>query len=350
MKSKKNIAAAILAGLLIATLSACTPPKPPELLAQEAEQTHTCVDGTSKVSFEKILDPLVSTWQQAITDACSGMKIAVAKTGSKPDIVISSTTPDVATCTPLVTAPFAIDAGVVMAYFADGTQVQLSAKSLSLILTGQATNWNDAQLQKDNPMTELPDLPIVVNPKADSNALAAITAWMKRLDPSFSNTLIKPVDGYSIDLNTLADGSLSIVTYSASTEAGVTGAAIVTGKDKANDVVSPASDNIKSAASQYAVKHTAAGTLVTLDPSKTPTPPLGSDVAPAPYQGMFTINLTICGAESQTNRAVGKYLLRQDSQGAISNSSVLSLPEAIRFESLIDISKGLPSPSPLPSN
>ncbi len=346
LKTPKNIAAIILASALIVSLSACTPPKPPELLAQEAEQTHTCIDGTAKVSFEPSLDSVVSGWQDALTAACSGMSIAVATAKAEPDIVISSGTPDAATCTALVTAPFAIDAGLVIAYFADGTQVQLSAKSLGGILSGSITSWDDPQIHKDNPSLALTAQPIVVSPEADANALQSVVDWMKRLDSGFSNSKIKGTLGFQLDSSTLVDGSIAIMTYSAATTAGLTGASIVTGSDPTRDVVSPGNDNIKSAASQYDVKHTAAGTEATLNPSKIPTPPLGADVAPLPYQAVFTVNLTICGAENLANRAVGKFLLRQDQQGAIASSSVLSLPEAVRVESLIDISKGLPSPKP----
>jgi hypothetical protein len=346
MKIKKNIAAIILASALIVSLSACTPPKPPELLAQEAEQTHTCVDGASKVAFEPSLDSVVSGWQDALTGACAGMSIAVATAKDKPDLVISSGTPDAATCTPLVSAPFAIDAGLVIAYFADGTQLQLSAKSLGGILSGSITSWDDPQIHKDNPSLTLSAQRIVVSPEADANALQSVVDWMKRLYPGFSNTKIKGTPGFALDTTTLVDGSVAIMTYSAATTAGVTGASIVTGSDPLKDVVTPGNDNIKSAASQYDVKHTAVGTEVTLNPSKIPTPPLGADVAPLPYQAVFTVNLTICGAENLTNRAVAKFLLRQDQQGAIASSSVLSLPETVRVESLIDVSKGLPSPKP----
>ena len=111
-------------------------------------------------------------------------------------------------------------------------------------------------------------------------------------------------------------------------------------------MVAAGGDNIKTTASQFAVAHTAIGTEVKLDPSIKPTPPLGSDIAPLPYQAVFPINITVCGAESLLNRAIAKFLLRQDSQGVISSSSVLSLPEAIRVESLLDVSRGLPTATP----
>lgn len=344
----RNIAAVIAAAVIVVSLSACTPPKPPELLAQEAEQVYTCVEGDSKVAFESSLLGLVETWQDSVTTACDGMSISEPTDKEQPNILVSSAA-DAATCKPFLTVPFAIDAGVVVAYFEDGTQVQFSAKSLGAVLSGKVTNWNDPLLQKDNPMIELPDLPITIFDKGDANAVDAIAQWMTRLDSGYSNTLIKPVANYEFNTDELTEGSLAILTYSAATDAGLTGAVIVNGKSAADDIVTPGGDNIKAAASQYVVKHSASGTSVKLDPTKRVTPPLGSDVAPAPYQAVFVINLALCGEESQVNRAVAKFLLRQDSQGAISTSSVISLPEEIRIEALLDVSKGLPTPSVSPA-
>ncbi len=349
MLKSRSIAAVLAAAVITVSLSACTPPKPPELLAQEAEQVYTCVDGDSKVSFEPSLAGLVETWQDSVTTACEGMSISEPAAKEVPNIVVSSAA-DAATCKPFLTVPFAVDAGVVVAYFEDGTQVQFSAKSLGAVLSGKVANWNDAVLQKDNPMIELPDLPITIFEKGDANAVDSIAAWMHRLDSSYSNTLIKPVANYEFNTDDLTEGSLAIMTYSAATDAGLTGSVIINGKSAADDIVTAGADNIKAAASQFVVKHSAGGASVKLDPNKRITPPLGSDVAPAAYQAVFVINLTLCGEESLINRAVAKFLLRQDSQGAISTSSVISLPEEIRIESLLDVSKGLPTPSVSPAD
>jgi ABC-type phosphate transport system substrate-binding protein len=321
---------------------------PPELLAQIAEQTYTCEAGNATLQTTAAIEALVSGWQDSLATACTDMTFGLATATESPNIVISASAPDAAVCVPLATVPYAFDAGVVEAYFADGTQVQLSAKSLSQILSKKITDWSDPQLAKDNPNVILPSLAISITPTADANALTAVTSWLTRLDSTFSNTSITASSDTAIDLSTLADGSLTILNYSDAAIFGLTPAAIIAGKNVNSDAVLPSNDTIDSAASQFVVKHVAGSTQISLNPSKKPTPPRGADTAVAPYQAAYPVNLTICGEDSLVNRAVAKYLLRQDSQGAIGSANLVGLPEAIRGEALIDVSKGLPTPKVTP--
>lgn len=344
MKFTKSAVATIIAATISISLSACTPPMPPDLLAQIAEQSYTCESGNATVAVEPALASLVSGWQESLASACTDMIFSEPSDATPTNIVISASAIDQTVCKPLVQAPFAFDAGVVEAYFSDGIQVQLSANSLSKILNGQITDWSDPALAEDNPTSILPSLPITILPTADATALKAVTDWMIRLDSNFLNPAIKAAATDVPDFTTLADGTIGIFRYSDIAAAGLTPAAIIGGKDPIADAVIPMTDSIDSAASQFEAKHTAVGTELKLNPNKKPTPPRGSDLVVPPYQAAFAITLTICGENSLVNRAVAKYLLRQDSQGSISSANLIGLPEAIRVESLLDVSKGLPSP------
>ncbi len=345
MNVAKRISSIITASLIVVALSACTPPKPPELLAQEAEQTFTCIDGNAKVDFSPSIYGAVTTWQDSLTAACTGMTMTELAEGETADISVGAAIPDAAKCVPLISAPMAVDAGVIVAYLADGTQVALSAKSIGLILSGKITDWSDVQIKKDNPLVSINPLPIVVNTQADPTALLALTTWLTRLDSAFANTLIKPTPGFVVDTTALVDGSLTVMNFSDAAIAGLTPASIVVGKNPKTDYVGATVDTIDSGASQFVASHTTTGVSVKLNPDKKPTPPRGADIPFPPYQAVYPINVTLCGAESLTNRAIAKFLLRLDSQGAISNTSLVGIPEEIRIESILEVSKGLPKAS-----
>jgi hypothetical protein len=68
-----------------------------------------------------------------------------------------------------------------------------------------------------------------------------------------------------------------------------------------------------------------------------------------PYLGGFTVDAFLCGEDTLVKRAVVKYLLRQDSQGALLSGVVLPLADELRLESVTKVSKGLPVPSDLPT-
>jgi hypothetical protein len=67
------------------------------------------------------------------------------------------------------------------------------------------------------------------------------------------------------------------------------------------------------------------------------------------YLGGFTVDAFLCGEDTLVKRAVVKYLLRQDSQGALLSGVLLPLTDETRLASVTKVSKGLPVPSDLPT-
>jgi hypothetical protein len=104
--------------------------------------------------------------------------------------------------------------------------------------------------------------------------------------------------------------------------------------------------SIQTAASQWTTKKTDTSVTVSLDFNAKPVPPVGFDEAPAPYQIIYPVNLSLFGTDNLSARATARYLLRQDSQGSL--TLVASLPVTVRAEALAFISKGLPTPSAAP--
>ena len=54
--------------------------------------------------------------------------------------------------------------------------------------------------------------------------------------------------------------------------------------------------------------------------------------------------MSLCGEDNQLARSVGRYLVRQDSQGALGSAVVAPLPEGLRAKAIAEVSKGLAKP------
>jgi hypothetical protein len=104
--------------------------------------------------------------------------------------------------------------------------------------------------------------------------------------------------------------------------------------------------SVQTASSQWKIKKTETAVTVSIDFAAKLVPPAGFDEAPAPYQIIYPVNLSLFGTDNLGARATARYLLRQDSQGSL--TLVSSLPVSVRAEALAFISKGLPTPTVAP--
>jgi phosphate transport system substrate-binding protein len=65
------------------------------------------------------------------------------------------------------------------------TNLRLSGDTITKIFTGKITNWNDKQIQADNPKLVMPNKPIVPVVRSDgSGTTAQFTLWMSKQYPS----------------------------------------------------------------------------------------------------------------------------------------------------------------------
>ena len=350
-----------LAALLVVgavTLTACTPPMPPEVAAALAEQTYVCQNGDVSLSTPSALaDDL-----PMITDSMTGNCPTMTATSVEPDsggnvlgaeIYIDSAAPAAAVCTPTYTTPFALDAAVISVTLGDSAGVILSPASVAGIFDGSIKTWDSPKLAADNSGEQVGTGPITVLPITDAKALKALSAWYQNLTgKTFNAPLLKAKRNLSVpDLGTLAEGTVALLPYSIFTaystysEVIPLAASIVANK-KAPEGVTADSSGIISAGTQLQLSKTDAGITVKMDYSAKPVPPLGSDIAPVPYGAIYPVNLSLCGKPSLVARAVARFMLRQDSQGTM--TAFVSLPENLRAESLIGVSKGLPTPKATP--
>jgi len=353
MKARRILSAVAILGTAAISLTACDPPMPPEVAAALAEQSYTCIQGDSKISSEAAMADLVTGWVDSLTYACVDpepvMTLTPTEVAKDAQMVISEYTPD---CTVSNTVPLAVDAGAFVYTESDLGTLNLSPKSMAGILTGKITNWN--QLAADNTGYELPNMPLVLSPKADTVALKSITDYLAGQGITLPATLkVQAVDHLdNTDSAMLPEGSMAIVPNSFAVSMGLYPANIYLGVDAdGQDILATADvSGIQSASTQWDGTTSGSSVSVKLNPSNKPVAPEGSDVAPTPYQMIYPVNLYVCGADDLLPRAIARFLLRLDSQGALAASNFAPLPEAVRIQALVSISKGLPTPKPTPTN
>lgn len=350
MKLTKKLGITALLGSLSLGLTACDPPMPPDVAAALAEQTYTCIEGEATVSGPQTMQDLLYGWADSLTFSCydpePAMTMAYQYEPGSAQIEISDYPSQ---CSPVATVPLATEAAVIIYMQAEVGSLNLSPKSIAGIMDGSITNWN--QLAKDNPGYEMPDFPLAVKPEADRLALESMLGYLKSKDLTVSKNKFKSVDKPVLDdYLSLGEGEVAIVPNSFAVALGFYPASIYLGEDQDGFPIlaTPDVSGIVTGGTQWVMSKDSKSISLTLDPNKTPTPPDGSDVAPTPYQAIYPVNLNICQDELLP-RAIARFLLRLDSQGALGASNYAPLPEAVRIEGLLNVSKGLPTPTPVPT-
>lgn len=345
------IAGATALGLSIA-LSGCTPPMPPEVLAALAEQTYTCESGSGTLALPQAVSDLGPMWQDSLLAACTDMSLDLASEGQTADLELSATGDFSSECKPYATVPYALDAAVLAANMPELGELFLTPQLAEQILSGEITSWDDPKLVEVNPDYELPALPITVVENTQKNTLEAFTTWMTRLGGhEFKHTLIKagkPVT--EADASGLAEGSVSLMPYSQSSQAMLLNATILTNGDNPDFAVPAGMESIASAGTQFSAKQANGSVTATLKPDSKPIAPDGLDVAPLPYQATYISYIALCGEDTLVKRALARFLLRQDSQGMLGASNMLNIAESVRVIALDAVSKGLTLPSVDPAD
>jgi phosphate transport system substrate-binding protein len=343
----KTAAAALLVSL---SLSACDPPIPPGLLALQAELEVQCEDGEISAAFPDSMTDLALTWSDSLLVACENMVLTSLEADAKnPDLLVSEPGLVAGRCEPFAEVPIAIDAAVLVINIPDFFEIFLTAQQIVDIFNGTISNWSDPALAQFNGDFPLPDLPIVLPTEATPTTKAALSEWIGRLA------------GAPLDLSGIADanqesvsalatpaeeGAISIASYGTATFAGSATVALMVDPNDPESFVRPSYAELVSASTQLTSTTEGSGIKVNLDPSIEPQAEAGLDEAVVPYQAIYPVNMALCGEDTTLKRTMGRYLLRQDSQGVILSSTLIPLPESIRVESIGVVVVGLPVPTP----
>ena len=360
MKVSRLLASIAILGSASIALTACDPPMPPEVAAAIAEQTYTCVEGNAAVSSPSLMTDIVVGWADSLSYSCvddptttdvveqATMTFTVADATTAAEAEISEYP---ALCSPVQTVPLAVEAGVLVYMESDLSSFSVSPKSLAGILNGTITNWS--QLASDNPGADMPSLPLKVAPTADTMALKSITDYLSVQGQKVSSSVVTGTDNPSVDLySALEEGEVAIVPNSYAVYLGLYPASIYLGIDKETEspiLATPDLAGIYAGSTQWKIQKDTNSISLSLDPSKTAEPAPGFDSAPPPYQAIYPVNYYTCNSSGLVLNAIGRFILRLDSQGSMGASNYAQLPEYIRIESLLMISKGLPTPTPTPT-
>ncbi len=350
MKKSVRVSAALaIATAAALALTACDPPMPPDVAAQIAEQTYTCVAGDVTIQAPAEMADPISQWQLSLPTACVSplpeMTLTPVTVGPA-DLVVSTSTP--AICSAFESVPLAIESATIAFNLSVSSTLNLTPKTAAAILNGQIANWSDKTIAAENVGTQLPNEPIILNKVADPLAFDSLNSWFKRSGASIDASPIAHNATQSIDAySALAEGEIAIVPGSYAAALGLFPASIQTGIDKATKepiLALPDVSGTGSAATQWVPKASSSGVTVSLDPNLVPIAQAGFDSAATPYQAIYPVNLYLCGEDTLLKRAAANYILRLDSQGSLGASNYNQLSEGTRVVSLVAVRKGLPEP------
>ena len=353
---------AILA--LSLSISACTPPVPPEFQAQLAERYVTCVPGEIAVSTVPELAEVAQAWVDGLSENCSDLSAtitgAVDETGTVADV--TETAADVfitapgqtPTCTAAASSPVGIDAVAIVVSVAGLDGVVFSPALLHRALSGGMASWADPELQAINPEIELTDIPMLLRAPTRPQDINSLNDWMSRLDPAGwpgSPSGLVADDAFNAEtvISELAtEGTISVVPASLVVNNSLETIGIQISSDLETLYLNV--ETVISAGTQMVA--TTSGSVVTakLDAALSPVPAAGNDFISLPWQALNQFTITVCaGANEMAGRAFARYALRLDSQGVMIASGFTETPEQIRLAGVAAVSQGLPEPTIPPS-
>jgi phosphate transport system substrate-binding protein len=319
---------------------------PDDIRVALSEQTVICEPGLAELQLPEAIGDLGFTWSDAMAVACTDMQLSVVDAlTEKSGLVISPI--GAASESSFLKVPFALDAAVLVVNIPDVYEIYLSAATIQAIFNGDITNWNDPMILADNSGVELPDQKIILPKEALPAAKASLSTWIETLS------------GSPLDLSKIADakiseselavpeqsGAISIASYSSALLNGSVFAAVLAEAGNPESAVIASTESIFSASTQLVSEVSGDDISIKLDPSLTPKAPEGTFEAAAPYQAVFVVELNFIGEESTLVRAAGRYLMRQESVGIISSSTMLPMPESVRILAVKIIEKGLTVPA-----
>jgi ABC-type phosphate transport system substrate-binding protein len=350
----RNIVSSLTLAAITATVAACTPPLPPELQAQLADNSINCGSSPISVSGSMDITPILEQWSMDYLDICpnAGATVAMQGDGTAADFVISNSIAAPVNCEPSLTIPIFVGGTSIVTSLQGLDGMILDPATLSGIINGEITSWSDPQIVAINPQFEPIELPVQLATTITKSDAESIDAWLTRLAPDVwagfpdSFTFTETFDVNTLPPQVYEDGGIVFAPFTFASLNGLQTALLKVATDV--DAVPSYAENIASAASQLGFSSVQSPFEVTIDNSKEPLPVPGFDVALTPWQAVVVQYGHVCkGALELDSQAFVRYGLRSSSQGVLSNYGYLELPIEVRGAALELVSRGLPSPSPL---
>jgi ABC-type phosphate transport system substrate-binding protein len=365
---------------VVALISACTPPMPPDVLAAQAESQITCVDGSVEVATPNEFAGSMNAVGAALTGVCPEQLVTEVPVGTPAPLEVFDHAPTAEqlaafvknSCTagsPVVVPVF--NYPVALAYNVPGLEgLYLTPEAVAGILSGTVTSWEDPLIAEPNSDYDLTGLPPItlLSMKNGSGSVEAMTTWLSKVAPDawtsgVTSTLtagemfdtdvdllgaltaqesaVAVIPAYQAIANILPVASLPVTTESGEAQV-VTpddvqlskvgaGAVQITTDDKGNIAASPAVGGIP-VEGNFDV---AASKIILAE---------GQELIGWPVLG--SAHLVICDdPASPIALSTAQYALRLAGQGSLETFGVTPLPEPIRVRTFVPLKVTVAQPT-----
>ena len=353
-RNSKRFITAIAALASVFAISACTPPMPPELEAQLADQYVTCEAGEFNLTSPAELTTM-SSWIAEYNAVCGAEGVLVDQVADPTVTVDAYLTTDTITpapCQVIRAVPIALDGAVPVISITDLDSAILSPKVLFDIFDGAITTWDDPAIAEINPDSQLPSTPIVVDTKVLPEILQSFATWMNILEAKSWATTPKLLTADSTAMATTTiltapiNGTIGLYSYSFAANNSL-GLVSIQGAQ----VIDPTMESLASGATQMRYLDAPNLGVPLYDPNIPAVALQGDDEATTPWGAFIPTMMNICATDhSTTSRAFARFISRLDAQGNLVDLNLTSLGETIRSQSIVDLAIGLSSPIPIPSD
>jgi ABC-type phosphate transport system substrate-binding protein len=365
---------------VVALISACTPPMPPDVLAAQAESQITCVDGSVEVATPNEFAGSMNAVGAALTGVCPEQLVTEVPVGTPAPLEVFDHAPTAEqlaafvknSCTagsPVVVPVF--NYPVALAYNVPGLEgLYLTPEAVAGILSGTVTSWEDPLIAEPNSDYDLTGLPPItlLSMKNGSGSVEAMTTWLSKVAPDawtsgVTSTLtagemfdtdvdllgaltaqesaVAVIPAYQAIANILPVASLPVTTESGEAQV-VTpddvqlskvgaGAVEITTDDKGNISASPAVGGIP-VEGNFDV---AASKIILAE---------GQELIGWPVLG--SAHLVICDdLANPIALSTAQYALRLAGQGSLETFGVTPLPEPIRVRTFVPLKVTVAKPT-----
>lgn len=365
---------------VVALISACTPPMPPDVLAAQAESQITCVDGSVEVAIPNEFAGSMNAVGAALTGVCPGQLVTEVTPDAPAPLAVLDHAPTAEqlaafvknSCTagtPVVVPVF--NYPVALAYNVPGLEgLYLTPEAVAGILSGTITSWEDPLIAEPNSDYDLSGLPPItlLSMKNGSGSVEAMTTWLSKVapdawTPGVTSTLtvgemfdtdvdllgaltaqesaVAVIPAYQAIANILPVASLPVISESGEAQV-VTpddvqlskvgaGAVEITTDDKGNISASPAVGGIP-VEGNFDV---AASKIILAE---------GQELIGWPVLG--SAHLVICDDPANPIAlSTAQYALRLAGQGSLETFGVTPLPEPIRVRTFVPLKVTVAQPT-----
>lgn len=191
----RGIALAAFAGVFPLTLSACTPPMPPDVLAAVAESQITCQSGNVSVAVPEEFFGSMDAVGMTLNGICPDQTVTEVAIGDPAPVYITSGTPSTDEVSAFTSTQCSTGSTIVIPAF--GYQVTPAFNVIGLegltftpqavagVLNGTVTSFEDPLIANANEGYDLSGLPEITvhSLEAPQGSVQAMTAWLSQQTP-----------------------------------------------------------------------------------------------------------------------------------------------------------------------